>query len=169
MGDAVMFLGPIWVGLGVTIAVCAIRAARSSTALRRGCQAVCVLWVAAGAAVNAALVLAGRSYSGFADAAWLDQVRDSWESLVVPHQRLFIGALVAFETIAGLLVLVPGRPRQLALATLIAFNVTLVFFGWGFLLWSAPITAALVALLRAERRRERGEADRPGALAGAVR
>jgi uncharacterized membrane protein YqjE len=71
----------------------------------------------------------------------------------VPHHHFFIGLLVAFEAVAGLLVLIPGLARQLGLVALIAFTLAVVSFGWGFCLWSVPMTVALVLLLRAERRR----------------
>jgi len=159
MGTATLaVLGPVWLGLGIVIFVSGLRAGRSPHALRTGCRAVSALWVLAGAAVNAGLLVAGRSYTGFADGAYVSFVHETWESLVVPHQWVFIGLLIAFEAVAGLLVLVPGRPRQGALVALIAFTVALVSFGWGFLLWSAPMTMALALLLRAERRRSASSA-----------
>lgn len=161
MDEAMLaILGPVWLALGVTIVVCGFRARRSPAALLWGCRAVSVLWVAAGAAVNAGLLLADRTYSGFADGAALAYVRETWESLVVPHQALFIGLLIAFEALAGTLVLIPGGPRRWALAALIAFTVALVAFGWGFLIWSGPMTTALALLLRAELHRE-GVTDAP--------
>jgi hypothetical protein len=146
-------LAPVWACLGATILVYGVRARRREHALTRGCFAVAVLWVLAGALVNAAILVFDGSYSGFADGAYVDFVRDTWESLVVPHQVLFIGLLVAFEALAGGLVLVPGRARQAALVALIGFNVALLSFGWGFCLWSIPVGTGLVLLLRAERRR----------------
>jgi hypothetical protein len=152
-GGTVAFLGPVWVALGLTIVVCSVRSRSSERALEWGCRAVSVLWVLAGAAVNAASLLAGDTYAGFADGASTSFVREQWQSLVVPQHGFFIGLLVAFEAVAGLLVLIPGRARQLGLVALIAFTVALVSFGWGFCLWSVPMTGALVLLLRAERRR----------------
>jgi hypothetical protein len=151
--ELVMVLAPVWVLLGATIVRYGVRARQREQALTRGCFAVFALWVLAGALVNAAILVFGGSYSGFADGAYVGFVRDTWESLVVPHQVLFIGLLVAFEALAGSLVLVPGRGRQSALVALIAFNVALLSFGWGFYLWSVPVATGLVLLLRAERRR----------------
>jgi hypothetical protein len=156
--ELVMVLAPVWVLLGATIVVYGVRAGHRERALTRGCLAVAVLWVLAGALVNAAILVLGGSYSGFADGAYIGFVRDSWESLVVPHQVLFIGLLVAFEALAGSLVLVPGRARQSALFALVFFNVALLTFGWGFYLWSVPVGTGLVLLLRAER----GRAMKPG-------
>ena len=149
---SVAILGPVWLTLGAFIVVCALRAGRSERALRWGCAGVSVLWVGAGAAVNAAFLLAGSTYSGFADSANIAFVRETWESLVVPHRMLFIG-LIVFEAMAGVLVLFPGRPRQLALVALIGFNIAVVSFSSFYVFWSVPIVAALGLLLRAERRR----------------
>lgn len=149
---ALAILGPVWLALLLIILVSAVRAGKSEFALRLGCRAVSVLWVLAGAAVNAGLVISGSTYTGFADGAYLPFVQDTWESVVVPHPVVFIGLLVVFEATAGILVLFPGKARQGALVALITFTVTLVSFGWGFLGWAVPMTTALVLLLRAERR-----------------
>jgi hypothetical protein len=152
-GGMVVFLGPVWLALGLTIVVCGFRSRGSERALEWGCRAVSVLWVLAGAVVNAVSLIAGDTYAGFADGANVSFVREQWASVVVPHHHFFIGLLVAFEAVAGLLVLIPGLARQLGLVALIAFTLAVVSFGWGFCLWSVPMTVALVLLLRAERRR----------------
>lgn len=156
----VSILGPVWLALGAFIVVCALRARRSERALRWGCYGVSVLWVAAGAVVNAGVLLAGSTYSGFADTADAAFVRETWESLVVPNHTLFIGLLVVFEAVTGVMVLFPGRPRQLALLALIGFNIAVVSFSWFYVFWSAPIVVALGLLLRAERRRAAAASDR---------
>jgi len=84
------------------------------------------------------------------------------------HQVVFIGLLIAFEATAGVLVLWPGRPRQVALTAVIACTVALVSFGWGFLVWSVPMTVALVLLLKAERRRSAAAARRRELVTGAL-
>jgi uncharacterized membrane protein YphA (DoxX/SURF4 family) len=145
------FLPTVWVALGVVIIACSLRAARSRRAYLVGVSAVSALWVLAGAAVNAYFLARGDDYSGFADSASTAFVRDTWESLVVPHHTLLIGLLIAFEAVAGAIVLIEGRARQTALPLLIAFNVALVSFGWGFLVWSAPMVVALSLLWRADR------------------
>lgn len=140
-----------WVGLGVVIVVCSLRARRSRRAYVVGVAAVSALWLVAGAGANAYFLACGETYSGFADGASTSFVRDTWESVVVPHQTWFIGVLIAFEAAAGALVLVEGRVRQTALLLLVAFNVALVSFGWGFLVWSVPMVVALTLLWRAAR------------------
>lgn len=141
----------VWASLGIVIVTCGLRATRSRRAYALGVAAVSALWVVAGAAANAYFLARGDDYSGFADGASTSFVRDRWESVVVPHHGLFIGLLIAFEAVAGLLVLIEGWVRQTALLLLIGFNLALLSFGWGFLVWSAPMGFALWLLWRAGR------------------
>jgi uncharacterized membrane protein YphA (DoxX/SURF4 family) len=150
-------LPALWGGLGVVIVVSSVRAARSRRAYLVGVTAVSALWVVAGAGAHAYFLARGDDYSGFADGASTSFVRETWESLVVPHHTVFIGLLIAFEAVAGALVLVEGRIRQAALLLLVAFNVALVSFGWGFLAWSVPLVLALGLLWRASRTRCRSD------------
>jgi hypothetical protein len=144
-----------WTFLGLTIVFSALRARRSDRAFAVGIGAVSVLWVAAGAAVNAALLIDGNTYTEFAQGSPIPFVRDTWESVVVEDHHLFIGILIAAEALAGVMVLVPGRAREAALIALMAFNATLIVFGWGFAIWAVPLVAALALLLRAERLKAR--------------
>ena len=138
-----------WSLLGLIIVVASVYARRSRVAYRTAVWAVSILWVVAGAGVNLAMLVDGSTYADFASGSPIPFVRDTWESLVVPDHHFFIGLLIAFEAVAGLAVLSSGRPRAVALTALIAFNLTLVVFGWGFLVWSVPLVIALVLLLRA--------------------
>lgn len=156
------FLPVIWVSLGVVVLGSGLRARRSVAAYRTGVYATSVLWVVGGAAGNGWLLTRGGDYAGFADGASFGFVRDTWDSLVVPHHTLFIGLLIAGEALAGLLVLVPGRIRQAALLGLVAFNVLLLSFGWAYLVWSAPLVLALGLLWQAGRA-PGGEAFSPAA------
>jgi hypothetical protein len=97
------------------------------------------------------MLIDGTTYSGFATGSPIPFVRDTWESLVVPHHHVFIGLLVAGEALAGVLVLVPGRVREVVLICLVAFNATLVVFGWAFAIWAVPLVASLLLLHRAQR------------------
>jgi len=144
-------LPTVWASLAVVIVVCGIYAHRSRRALGVGIVAVSVLWTAAGAAVNGYFLWRGDDYSGFAAGASTAFVRDTWESVVVPHHGLFIGVLIAFEAAVGVLVLVEGPIRQAALLVLIGFNLALLSFGWGYLVWSIPMAVALTLLRRADR------------------
>jgi hypothetical protein len=146
-----------WGVLGVTVVASAALVNRTPRALRWGVVALALLFVPAGALVNAAYLLDGRDYAGFADASWSPFVTETWQSVVVPHHHLFIGVLVVFELVVGVLVLVPGLPRRVALAAMIAFHVALLAFGWAFAVWTVPMVWALARLLRAEVARAGGE------------
>jgi len=144
-----------WGLLGITIVVCSIAARRNGVAYATAIWAVSILWVVAGAGANLLMLLDGSTYTGFASGSSVPFVRETWESLVVPNHHIFIGLLIAFEALAGAAVLWAGRPRTVALTLLVAFNLTLVVFGWGFLIWAAPLAIALVLLLRAGPRQPR--------------
>jgi len=161
-----------WAVLGITIVVCGLRAARSERALDVGLIAASLLWVVAGAGANAAMLADGSTYTRFASGSPIPFVRDTWESLVVPHHHLFIGLLIAGEAVGGLLLLVPGRPREVGLVAFAVFNATLVVFAWAFAIWGVPMAVSLALLLRAERRRSAGLRSprrRPSAGASSAR
>jgi hypothetical protein len=139
-----------WGVLGLTIVTCGALARDHARARTIGIGAVSLLWVVFGAGANAAMLADGTTYGGFADASPIPFVHDTWQSLVVPHHHAFIGLLIAGEAAAGILVLA-GRTRQVALLALIAFNLTLVVFGWAFAIWGAPVATGLALLARADR------------------
>jgi hypothetical protein len=117
----------------------------------RQARAVATLFLAAGATVNAFLLLRGDDYATFADGSYLPFVRDTWRSRVVPNHHLFIGLLIAFELAVGVLALLGGTRTLLSYTAAIAFHGGLLFFGWGFYLWSGPMVGALTALWQGER------------------
>jgi uncharacterized membrane-anchored protein len=145
-------LATAWVVLGLTVVVSGVLAARRPRARTVGRVAVAVLFLAAGAAVNAMFLLTGADYDGFADGSPIAFVRDTWQSLVVPRHELFIWLLVVFEAAVGVGAAVGGRATQVAYVAAIAFHVALMSFGVGFWVWSLPMIVGLVLLLRAERR-----------------
>lgn len=141
----------IWVACAVVIIAAAVRARHSRRATRTGRWAVGLLYLAAGALVNAVFLATGEDYAEFADASYIPFVRDTWGSLVVPNHYVFISLLIVFETAVGLLALAGAGRTQLGYVAAIAFHVALLSFGWGFYLWSIPMIGALGLLLRAER------------------
>ena len=159
-----MLVQVAWAVLGVIILGGALLAHRSRTAYLAAIGALAVFYTVAGAAVHAWNLATDVSYSGFADWSWSSFVTDTWESLVVPHEWIFIGLLVVFEATVGVLVLVPGRPRRIALVLIMAFHVALLSFGWAYLVWVVPMVVALVLLLRADGRQAALEAPGPVAL-----
>jgi hypothetical protein len=54
----------------------------------------------------------------------------------------------AFELAVGMLILASTCNTTIGLVAAIAFHLGLMLFGWGFWLWSVPMLALLVALLR---------------------
>lgn len=141
----------LWVACAAVIITSAVRSGRHPTALTIGRSAVAVLYIGAGAAVNAFFLLRGDDYARFADGSPIPFVRESWRSLVVPDHDAWISLLIAFELAVGVLALLGRGRTQLAYLAAIAFHVALLSFGWGFFLWSLPMLAALVTLLRRER------------------
>ena len=164
------FAAVLWVLSAVAIIRAAWMAGHGHEgALRTGRHALAFLFIVAGAGVNATMLATGERYATFADGAPLAFVRHTWRSLVVPHHVAWIGLLIAFEVVVGLLALGGGRRPQLAYALAIAFHVGLLAFGWGFFLWAVPMIAAYATLLRGERRgvRPAPATARPGGLAHA--
>jgi hypothetical protein len=142
----------MWLILGGTTFVAAVRAHQSRRALNVGRWALGVLFIVFGAAVNAVYLTFGNDYyADFADASPFPFVRDTWESLVLPNQGFFITLLIVFEATAGLLVLLGGRWTQIGLLALIGFHVGQLAFGGVLWPWAAGMLVALVLLLRAER------------------
>lgn len=142
-----------WPVLGLTTIVAGAMAHRRPRAVLVGRWALGVLFVLAGALVNAIYLASGTDYGDFADASMIPFVRDTWASLVAPRQGLFIGLLIAFEAGVGVLVVTGGRRTQAALVAIMGFHVGLMAFGWFFWAWSIPMLAACALLLRAERAR----------------
>jgi hypothetical protein len=140
-----------WVALGATTLIAALRAGRSARARLVGRIALFLLFVFAGALVNAYYLATGVDYADFADLSYLPFVTETWRAVVAPNQELFIGLLVAFEAVAGTLILLGGRKTQIGLIAVIGFHVALLSFGWMFFFWSIPMLIALILLLRAER------------------
>jgi uncharacterized membrane protein YphA (DoxX/SURF4 family) len=142
----------MWLLLGATALVAAVRAQRSRRARYVARVSLGVLFIAFGAAVNAVYLWIGSGYyDDFADASPFAFVRDTWQSLVLPHQGVFIPLLIVFEATAGLLVLCGGRWTQVGLVGLICFHVGQLAFGGVLWPWAVVMLVALVLLLRAER------------------
>jgi hypothetical protein len=94
-------------------------------------------------------------YRPFADGA-LPLVRDAWADVFMAAP-VFWGLAVALgELLIGLTTLRGGRWTVLGLTGAIAFHLCLMLFGFGFWLWSVPVLALLVPLLRREARRAAG-------------
>ena len=142
-----------WLVLGATVVVAAARAGHSPRAYRVAVLALAALMLLGGAAVNVWWLLRGSSYDSFADGSSFELVRSTWQSLVLPSEVFFIGLLIVFEATTGVLVLLGGLARDVALWALVAFFVAVLSFSPWYLLWSVPMIAALVRLWAVGRRR----------------
>jgi hypothetical protein len=152
----------MWLVLGGTACVAAVRAGTSRQAMYVGRVAVAALFIAFGAAVNAIyLALANGYYDHFADPSPFAFVEDTWRSLVLPHQGMFIGLLIGFEAVMGVLVLVGGRWTQAGYVGLIAFHVGQLPFGGVLWPWATVMIVTLSLLLRAERHPAAAPLTRP--------
>ncbi len=155
MGDdpvLMAVLATTWVALGLTVVVSGLLAEQRPWARTLGRAAVAMLFLLAGAAVNALFLLTGADYDGFAAGSPVALVRDTWQSLVVPHHAVFIWLLVLGEAAIGVAVALGGRAMRAAYLAAAAFHVALMVFGFGFWVWSLPVLLGLILLLRAERR-----------------
>ena len=142
----------LWLVLGLTTIVSAVLAAHHTRALLVGRIALGSLMLIGGAAVNAIYLGSDVDYGDFADLSMLTFVTDTWRDVVAPHQGFFIGLLIAFEALTGVLVYLGGRLAAFGMVAIIGFHVGLMFFGWGFWIWSLPMIVAVALLLRAQLR-----------------
>jgi len=142
-----------WLVLAATVLLATARAGHSPQAYRVAVVALAALMLVGGAAVNVWWLLRGSSYNDFADTSSFEFVRSTWRSLVLPNEWFFIGLLIVFEATTGVLVLLGGRARDVALWALVAFFVAIVSFSFWYLLWSVPMGLALVRLWEIGRRR----------------
>jgi hypothetical protein len=150
-----MSIGPweiLWIMCGLATVIAGVMATRGRRWLNLGRIAVGVLFLIGGATFNFITLVFGEGYEEFADDAHFAWVTDAWRSIVAPNQALFIGLLIAFEAIVGLLVLSGGRRTQLGYVAVIAFYSVLWVFGWFTTVWAALMLPFMILLLRAERR-----------------
>ena len=141
-----------WLVLGGVTFVAALRAGSSLRAMYVGRAALGLLFIVFGALVNAIYLIAQPDYyTTFADASPFPFVTDTWNTLVLPHQNLFITLLIIFEAAMGVLILSGGRRTPVGLIGLIGFHVGQLAFGGVLWAWAAVLLTALILLLRAER------------------
>ena len=89
-------------------------------------------------------------YRSFADQALFAFVRDGWADIFMAHPRLWGLAMVAGETILGVLLLAGGRWAKLGWTGVIVFNLLLMLFSFGIWEWCIPALMVLVPLARAD-------------------
>jgi hypothetical protein len=158
-----------WLILGIVTLISAIVAHWRPAALPVGRLALGVLYVVAGAVVHAVYLATGTSYATFADAAHILFVRTAWHAVVAPHQTFFIGLLMVFESVVGVLVLLGGRWARLGMAGILGMQACLLLFGWVITAFATVMLVAVGLLLRAQLRHDRGRAATgPGRSSSAV-
>src|SRR5664279_3041557 len=92
----------MWLVLGATTLIAALRAGASPRAMYVARAALVVLMVLFGAVVNALYLLSGSAYyEDFAAASQFALVRETWDSVVIPHQGFFIMLLIVGEVAAS--------------------------------------------------------------------
>jgi hypothetical protein len=142
----------MWLVLGGTAFVAALRASHSVRAMYVGRWALGVLFIVFGAFVNAIYLAVDPDYYAiFADPSPFAFVRNTWESLVVPDLTFFILLLILAEAVAGALILSGGRRTQVGLMALMGFHVGQLAFGGVLWVWAPLMLVTLTLLLRAER------------------
>jgi hypothetical protein len=141
-----------WVAYVATAIVASVLAIWSRRSRYVGRVAVGVLMLVGGAVFNAVNLALGEHFADFADQAHFGWVTVAWRTVVAPKHYLFIGLLVVFEVIVGVLILSGGRRTQIGLIGAIGFHLALWLFGWGVTVYSLLMLPTLVLLLRAERR-----------------
>jgi hypothetical protein len=82
------------------------------------------------------------------------QRRTAWHAVVAPHQRLFIGLLILFEAVVGVLVL-RRAPQDLGMVGILGMQACLVPFGWVITGFATVMLVAVGLLLRAQLRHDR--------------
>jgi hypothetical protein len=91
-------------------------------------------------------------YRHFADHGLLPVVRTGWQEIVMAHPAVWGLVLMAGELTLGTLLLIGGRAARWGWIGVIAFQVLLMVFGFGFWLWSVPALGVLVVLARRDLR-----------------
>ncbi|MFL6069774.1 MAG: hypothetical protein ACJ72Y_00640 [Actinomycetes bacterium] len=140
----------LWLVLGLTTITCGFLASGRPRALQVGRTALGLLMLVGGAVVNGYYLATGVDYGDFADQSMLSFVTNTWRSVVAPHQGAFIGLLIVFEAVVGVLVLLGGRAAAVGMIGILGFHVGLMSFGWVFWVWSVPMLVGVTLLLRAQ-------------------
>jgi hypothetical protein len=151
----------LWLVLGLTTIVAGFVTLARPGALKVGRIALGLLMLVGGAMVNGYYLVREVDYGDFADNSMLTFVTDTWQSVVAPHQGMFIGLLIAFEAVVGILCLIGGRSAVVGMVAILGFHVGLMFFGWAFWVWSIPMLVGVGLLLRAQLRALRAPVSTP--------
>jgi hypothetical protein len=119
---------------------------RPGRTLRYGIAAI----YASGAVIHTGFALFRPGvYRPFADESPFGWVRDAWRDIFMAEPRMWALLLAAGELLIAILLL---RRAVLGYVVVVLFTLSLVLFGWGFLLWSGPFLAAVALAMILERK-----------------
>jgi hypothetical protein len=125
-----------------------------SRVLRYGIAAI----YASGAVIHTGFALFRPGiYRPFADESAFGWVRDAWRTVFMAEPRLWALLLAAGELLIALLLLTRAT---LGYVVVVLFTLSLVLFGWGFLLWSGPFLTAVLLAMILERKPNDDRQDR---------
>jgi len=128
---------------------------RPGLALRYGIAAI----FAGGALIHTGLALFRPSvYAPFADESPFAWVRNAWRDVFMTQPRLWALLLAVGELLIAVLLVTRA---VLGYVLVILFTLSLVLFGWGFLLWSGPFLAAVLLAMILERQPDAAARRRP--------
>ena len=142
----------LWSACGLVTITAALGASKEDGWRRVGRAATAVLFVVGGALTHIVTLATGGNYASFADPAPFQWTTDAWRAVVAPNQVLFIGMLLVFEAVVGVLALTGGRFTQLGYMGIIAFYSLLWLFGPVETVFVLVMFGPMWLLLRAERR-----------------
>ena len=109
----------------------------------------------ASAGVHCVLVTVNpEAYRHFADHAVVPAVARAWGDVFMADPDAWGLTVALGEVLLASALLMGGGWRRLGYAGVIAFNLALTLFGWGFWIWSAPALALIVPLALADGLRQ---------------
>jgi hypothetical protein len=115
-----------------------------------GRTTLAALYVAS-AGVHCVLVATNpEAYRDFADHAVAPFVATAWHDVFMSDPTAWGLTVALAEVLLASALLIGGGWRRLGYAGVIAFNLALTLFGWGFWLWSAPALLLIVPLALAD-------------------
>ena len=99
--------------------------------------------------INAGIVAADpQTYRTFADGSFWPFVANTWRDVVMDHAAAWLLALALGEMLLGAALLRGGRAARAGWVGVMVFHVLLMSFGFWVWLWSLPVLAFLLPVVR---------------------
>ena len=127
-----------------------IRSTGSPPVVVRGRSALAALYLASAGVHCVLATVDPEAYRHFADHAVVPVVAAAWRDVFMADPDAWGMTVALGEVLLASALLMGGSWRRLGYAGVIAFNLALTLFGWGFWLWSAPALALIVPLALAD-------------------